>query len=55
MAAAKFDELCDKLAGKYGENPETVWREQVGEEAADADGADGVDWDALFDDDKEEL
>ena len=38
----KFDELCDKLAEKYGENPESVWREAVGDEVADDAG--DVDW-----------
>lgn len=42
LRPAKFDELCDKLAGKYGENPESVWRETVGDEAADDAGE--VDW-----------
>jgi hypothetical protein len=42
MRPAKFDELCDKLADKYGENPESVWRDTVGEEAADD--TDDVDW-----------
>ena len=39
LRPAKFDELCDKLAEKYGENPESVWRETVGDEAADGDAA----------------
>ena len=42
LRPAKFDELCDKLAEKYGENPESVWRETVGDEAADDAGE--VDW-----------
>ena len=42
MRPAKFDELCDKLADKYGENPESVWRDTVGEGAADD--TDDVDW-----------
>lgn len=43
LRPAKFDELCDKLAEKYGENPESVWRETVGDEAADGDAGE-VDW-----------
>ena len=42
LRPAKFDELCDKLAEKYGENPESVWREAVGDEVADDAG--DVDW-----------
>ena len=42
LRPSKFDELCDKLAEKYGENPESVWRETVGDDVADDTG--GVDW-----------
>ncbi len=42
LRPAKFDELCDKLAEKYGENPESVWRETVGDDVADDTGE--VDW-----------
>ncbi len=42
LRPAKFDELCDKLADKYGENPESVWRETVGDDIADDAGE--VDW-----------